>query len=146
MGGEKSIMKILAYGRDPGCSPESAAATGVPRLRTGSHKNEAFLELLLFLFLRTCHRSFFENVFRNKNVPPTVFPAFFRSKKNRPQIAYPPRKNGSSAFSGPKQCQHFPQKMGFPSGGAFKFLPAGILRVSKNAPEENGPELTPSFS
>ena len=44
------------------------------------------------LFSRTYHRLFFENVLRNKNVPPTVVPAFLLSKKNRPQIAYPPRR------------------------------------------------------
>jgi len=67
----------------------ASGATGVPR-STGSHKNEAFLELFFFLFSRMYHRPFFENVLRNKNVPPTVFPAFLKSKKNRPQIAYTP--------------------------------------------------------
>ena len=66
------------------------AYRGTSPTRTGSHKNEAFLELFLFLFSMTYHRSFFENVLRNKNVPPTVFPAFLKSRKNRPQIAYPP--------------------------------------------------------
>ena len=42
--------------------------------------------------------------------------------------------NGASAFSGRKRCQHSPRKMGFPSGGALKISPAGILRVSKNVP------------
>ena len=83
----------------------------------------------LFLFSRTYHRSFVDNVLRNKNVPPTVFPAFLKSKKKSAPDRLPPPENGASEFSGRKRCPHFPRKMGFPSGGAFKISPAGILRV-----------------
>ena len=59
---------------------------GTSLIRTGSHKNEAFFERFSFLFLRTCHRPFLVNVPNFKNVPPTIFPAFLKSKKIGPRI------------------------------------------------------------
>ena len=63
--------------------------TGVPR---GFSQERSILELFLFLSLRTCHRPFFENVLRNKNVPPSVFPAFLKSKTKSAPDRSPPRR------------------------------------------------------
>ena len=76
----------------------------------------------MFLNLRTCSRPFFVNVLDFKNVPPTVSPAFLKLKKSAPD-RLPPPENGASAFSSRKLRQHFPSKIGFPSGGAFKISP-----------------------
>ena len=103
--------------------------------KNGFSQERSVLEFFLFLFSRTYHRQFFENVHRNKNVPPTVFSALLKFQKNRPQIAYTPGEWSWRIIFGAKTVPTFPSKKnGFPRGGAFKIRPAEILRKNKNRP------------
>ena len=105
---------------------------GASPIRTGSDENESFFEGFFSSKLRTCNLPFLANVLNFKNVPPTVFPAFLKSKTIRPQIAYPSPKMQLAHFRA-EHSANISLKMRFPSGGAFKCSLTGIPRVSENA-------------
>ena len=86
---QASTSKRPLLSQHPGsCASLSMCRTctgGALLIRTGSHENEEFLGRFSHLFLGTCYRPFLENVLISKDVPPTVFPAFLKSKSNGPR-------------------------------------------------------------